>query len=42
VVTLILEILGVLLVALTVGLIDVRFVPAVFGGYLLYTTRTTE
>lgn len=40
-VTLLLELLGVLLVATSAALIDWRLVPAVVGAYLLATTRTS-
>lgn len=41
-VTLLLELLGLALVAATAALIDWRAVPAVVGLYLLATTRTAE
>ena len=40
-VRLLLELLGLLLVATTAALFDWRVVPAVVGAYLLATARTT-
>ena len=37
-----LELLGVALLAICVGLFDWRLVPGVVGVYLLYATRTAE
>lgn len=37
-----LELLGVALLALCVGLFDIRLAPGVIGVYLLYVTRAAE
>lgn len=41
-VTLLLELLGVALIALTAALFDPRMVPAVVGLYLMWTARSAS